>query len=190
MNNYKKYTPSPYRNSPKKTEPVPRSKMSLNESIQSRLGKYSFEIEIDQDVETINTLQIPGLVAFISKLYMNGKLVGIGRSQCLITQTFKVVQRITDIAFSGAIIDSVIRSAKYIENMDLQPKLSSNYSTSELQVKYDEPEQEMATSKQISYLRQLINVNVADDEERERRISALSQYTKQDASEAIEKYKQ
>lgn len=189
MNNFRKYTnsPSPYSKIEKKTDLQTKNRMTLEEAVKAKIGTVNITAEILEDLDTIQTLGIPNVVAFMCKISVAGRVVAIGRGSSIITPSFKVIERVVGSAFSSALIDGLVRSARSIESLNLTTRIPNSRSP-ELKAHYEEPESEPATEKQINYLRQLINTRIADEVERETRLCALEGISKDDASDMIQAF--
>lgn len=191
MNNFKRYTnsPSPYSKIQKTTDLMTKNKMTLEEAIKSKLGTVTITAEVLEDIDTINTLQIPNMIAFMCKVSVNGRIVALGRGSSIVTPTRKVIEYLVGSASSSAMIDGLVRCAKSIDSLNMTTK-NPNSRPPELKAHYEEPQSDPVSERQLSYLRQLINVNVHDEDERENRLSSLEQLTKEEASDMIEKFRQ
>ncbi len=189
MNNFKRYTnsPSPYSKIQKNTDLMTKNKMTLEEAIKSKLGRITISAEVLEDSDTICELQVPNIVAFLCKISVNGRVIAIGRGSSIITPQFKVIERVVGSACSSALIDGFVRSARSIESLNLATRLP-NSQPPELKAKYEEPETTPATDKQLNFLRQLINTRIVDEDEREAKLSALENVSKDDASDMIQSF--
>jgi len=191
MNNFKRYTtnPSPYTRIQNKTDLMTKNKMTLEEAVKSKLGTITITAEVLEDSDTIRELQVSNIVAFLCKISVNGRVIAIGRGSSIITPSFKIIERVVGSACSSALIDGFVRSARSIESLNLATRLP-NSNPPELKARYEEPESEPATEKQINYLRQLITINESDEDVRENKLSTLETITKEEASSWIESYRQ
>jgi hypothetical protein len=173
--------------------PVER-KDTVHEEMKKLLGTYNFSATFEIDNQTATTLKdIPGrVIAFICTLKIGDKIVGQGRGTTAINQINKFIVKNICFAFNGSLVDAIVRSTK-IQDMfrpDAIPHPWTNASpvpTSTYKVPDDE-ESDIATPKQVDYLRQLIQINVGDEDEREGMESQLSELTKSEASDMIKSF--
>ena|SRR3989344_3555467 len=191
---YKSRYPSPYQvNRKSYAAPKPEKKDALRDEMKKLLGEYSFTAKFEEDVQTANTFnQIPGIVAFICTLKMGDKVIGQGRGTTAINQINRFIVRNISFAFNASLVDAVVRSTKIQDSFrpDATPHpWTEANSASPSAYKADAPEtSDVATPKQVEYLRQLISVNM-DEGERENMESQLSEMTKQEASKMIESFR-
>src|SRR3989344_692392 len=192
---YKSRVPSPFRVNRSKPYQATKTeqKDTLRDEMKKLLGVYQFTATFEEDVQTATTFnQVPGLVAFICTLKMGDKVIGQGRGTTAINQVNRFIVRNISFAFNASLVDAVVRSTKIQDSFrpDATPHpWSEANSASPSAYKADAPEtSDVATPKQVEYLRQLISVNM-DEGERENMEAQLSEMTKQEASKMIESFR-
>jgi len=192
---YKNRIPSPFQVSKKKpfeTKNVAESDTVRGE-VNKLLGTYQFSATFEVDSQTASTLKhIPGLIAFLCTIKKGDQVVGQGRGTAVINQVNRFIVRTINFAFNAALIDAVVRSTKILDvfRPDSVPHpWTSTGSAPSSAYKVQDEESDIATPKQIEYLRQLIQVNVDEDDEREGMEAQLSELTKSEASKMIESFR-
>lgn len=129
------------------------------------------------------TLKTPGLVAVRCELSMDGKPIGIGHGSTAITRLNKGLDRALYSCLNGSLMSAVNSACKTLDVIRLestQPPLGEAYRAARGE------ENQPATDKQKSYLRELILLNCEDDTERQERINAIPSLTKEEASQQIQ----
>ena len=186
---YKTRIPSPFqvnRKKPFETKNVAESDTVRGE-VNKLLGTYQFSATFEVDTQTASTLKhIPGLIAFLCTIKKGDQVVGQGRGTAVINQVNRFIVRTINFAFNAALIDAVVRSTKILDvfRPDAVPHPWTN-----TDAKAPEEAPDIATPKQIEYLRQLIQTNVAEDDEREGMEAQLSELTRSEASKMIESFR-
>lgn len=191
---YKPRISSPYQVARKpQYSPVVKTD-TVSEEMKKLLGTYQFSATFEEDTQTANTLKhIQGrVIAFICTLKLGEKIIGQGRGTTAINQVNKFIVRNIGFAFNGSLVDAVVRSTK-IQDMFRadaipHPWIDAGSVPSSTYKVQDEEESDIATPKQVEYLRQLIQVNVGDEDEREGMESQLSELTKSEASDMIKSF--
>lgn len=194
MNNtatMKRYVRSPFQPTQRAQKTYAEQNHSVHpvrEEIDRVLGSYSLTAEIREDTQTLATMKhIGGMIAFICSLSRDGKVIAEGRGATVLGPNNKWLTRAVESAFNSALSDAVIRSTKVLGTF-----LSTAGSSVSLEEAYTAVEKEKnsepATDKQISYLRQLIQINVEDDQERDQWESQLGEMSKREACVAIEQF--
>ena len=134
----------------------------------------------------MSALKTPGLIAVTCELRMDGKPIGLGHGSTAISRLNKGIDRALYSCLNGALMSAINSACKTLDVMrleDTQERPSEAYQA----VTVDE--YEPATEKQREYLRQLIQVNVHDENEREGWESRINELTKNEASDAIAQFK-
>lgn len=160
----------------------------VREEMDKVLGSYALTAVIKEDTATLATMKhVGGLIAFICSLSRDGKVISEGRGATVLGPNNKWLTRAVESAFNSALSDAVIRSTKVLGTF-----LSTSGSAVSIEEAYNAMESqknsEPATDKQISYLHQLIQTNVEDDQERDQWESRLSEMSKREACAAIEQF--
>ena len=128
------------------------------------------------------TLKTPGLVAVRCELSLDGKPIGVGTGSTAISRLNKGLDRALFGCLNGALMSAINVSCKSLDVMRLgdAQELGEAYRAPQGQ------ETQLASDKQKSYLRELILLNIEDDTEKQQRINALGELTKEEASQQIQ----
>lgn len=190
MNNtaYKTRVPSPFQMARKPAYKRPEQTDTVREEMNKLLGTYQFSATFEEDTQTAATLKhIPGIIAFVCTLKKGDRVIGQGRGTTVINQVNRFIVRTINFAFNSALIDAVVRSTKILDvfRPDATPHPWNGPSV-ETSDSYESGEN--ITDKQKSYLLQLIQTNVADEDERENLVAQIDEYTKEEASQAIKRF--
>lgn len=184
---YKSRVPSPFQvaRKPVYTYKKEVAKDTVQEEINKLLGTYQFSATFEEDTQTATTLKhIPGIVAFVCTLKKGDKIIGQGRGTTVINQVNRFIVRTINYAFNASLVDAVVRSTKILDvfRPDAQPHAWNGADNA--------PEESFVgiTDKQKSYLLQLIQTNVTDEDEREGLVSQIDEFTKEEASQAIKRF--
>ena len=196
MNTYKNRVPSPFRVTAKKSygEPKKESKDTLRDEMRKLLGTYQFTATFERDTQTATTFeQIPGLVAFICTLKMGDKVIGLGRGATVINhQMSRFIVRSITYAYHASLIDAVMRATKLMDvfrpDAAGHPWSEKNSATLSPYKADDQESLDVATPKQVEYLRQLFKVNL-EESERENMEAQLTEMTRQEASRMIDSFR-
>ena len=167
----------------------------VQEEMQRLIGRYEFSAEFAVDTQTATTLKdVRGrVIAFICTLKLGDKIVGQGRGTTAINQINKFIIKNISFAFHGALVDAVAKSIK-IQDMfradsiphpwtEVSPAIASNHKVQ------GEEESDIATPKQVEYLRQLIQINIEEEDERTGLEAQLGELTRSEASRMIESFR-
>lgn len=160
----------------------------VREELDKVIGTYNLTAVIKEDTATLSALKhIGGMVALICSLSRDGKIIAEGRGATVLGPNNKWLTKAVESAANSALSESMIKATRVLGTL-LSPmgsavSLEEAYSAIETQ-KNSEP----ATDKQISYLRQLIQTNVDDDQERDSWESQLHDMSKREACAAIEQF--
>ncbi|MEK7112582.1 MAG: hypothetical protein AAB875_04600 [Patescibacteria group bacterium] len=158
------------------------------------IGSYNFTAEIQEDAQALALFNRPGLIAFVCTLKRNkggeNEVLGQGRGVAILNKLNRYVEKTIQAAASAALVDAVVKSTKVLDTLGIEMAVPAKPYVpvgEAYQAKPDESS-DGATPKQIEYLRQLIALNIFDDEERNRWEDQISSLTREDASEAIQKF--
>jgi len=162
------------------------------QEVKKNIGSFNFTAEIRQDTSTLNRFKhIPGLVAFIAILKRNGSTVGEGRGTAVINRANPYIEKIIRYASNSALIDSFVKSVKALGTLQVETT-SQQGAAIPIEDLYPDDKQttEMISDRQKTYLEQILNTRDMDEDERKNYLSSLRDFTKTEASEAIQKFKQ
>ncbi len=164
-------------------------KNPVHQEIKKNVGTFNFTATIEQDTQTLNRFKhIKGLIAFLCTLKRDGKVIGEGRGSATLNQMNKFIERTIRYAFNASLIDAIVRSVKSLDTLTIEPnKLQATpFSVKDLDKKETT---EMITDNQKRYLTELVYTNVTDDESIAKWENNLRDFTKVEASEAIQNFK-
>lgn len=183
---YRARVPSPFQVARKPQSPPVVKIDTVSEEMKKLLGTYQFSATFEEDTQTATTLKhIPGrVIAFICTLKLGEKVIGQGRGTTAINQVNKFIVRNIGFAFNGSFVDAVVRSTK-IQDMFRKDAIPHPWNGAD---GASEESFTGITDKQKSYLLELIQTNVADEDEREGWLSQIGELTKDEASQAIQRF--
>lgn len=182
---YKTRVPSPFQVARKPIYQKDVAKTdTVREEVNKLLGTYQFSASFEEDSQTVSTLKhVPGLVAFLCTIRKGDQIIGQGRGTSVINQNNRFIVRTIGYAFNASIVDAIVRSTKILDifRPDAKPHAWGGA---------DDVEDSFVaiTDKQKSYLTELIQSNVADEDEREGWLSQLGELSKDEASQAIQRF--
>lgn len=154
---------------------VQDKKNPIRAAIEQCLGTHTITAVIEEDMQTITTMGVDGLVSFLCTLSENGRILSQGRGSVVMSPTNRFIQKAIACAFNASVADAALRASRVLDM--IRDKTGTVEETNE---------SEPATAKQLEYLRQLIQVNIGDAHERSRRMSQIDGFTKDQASAAIQ----
>jgi hypothetical protein len=156
----------------------------VREEVNKLLGTYQFSATFELDTQTAATLKhIPGVIAFICTIRKGDQIIGQGRGTTAINQINRFIVRTINYAFNASLVDAVIRATKLLDiyRPDIKPHSWGGSDTAGDSF-------DCITDKQKSYLTELIQNNVNDEDEREGWLSQLDELTREEASQAIQRF--
>src|SRR3989338_490690 len=152
----------------------------IRDEVKKFCGTYSITATFEEDLQTLNSFgHIPGLIAILCTFKKDGQLISFGRSCAVFSKWNKYVERTISTAINGAFLSAANNATKVFEAL----RISQAEEVAGGSIQY--PEFQPASEKQKSYLLQLINTNVEDDDEREQLKSKIESINKDQASEMI-----
>jgi|SRR3989344_3930994 len=188
---YKPRIASPYQAPKKDPYDITAKNHPVRQEVQKCIGKYDLTAIFEEDVRTVDTLRIPGLIAFTCTIKNGDKVMGIGRGNAVISKVNKYVERTVHTAFNYSLIDAISKTTRIFDalyvNQNSQPQekevvLADAYKTR------DSYGVEPITEKQKTYLLELIHTNIRNEDERILRESQIDEFTKEEASRAIQSF--
>lgn len=191
MNNtatYKPHITSPYQVAKKHPFDISSSNHPVRKELLKNLGKVNLTINFSEDTVTAGMLKLQGLIAFICRIELDGKVVALGRSNAMISENSKYFDTLIKSTRDYSLVDGIAKlvrvNALRIGNQsyDKIAILDDAYKTR------DSSEVEMITDKQKSYLLELIHTNITREDERTKRSSQIAEFTKEEASRAIQSF--
>jgi hypothetical protein len=181
---YKTRVPSPFQVARKPYYQKELPKDTVQGEINKLLGTYQFSATFEEDTQTATTLKhIPGIIAFVCTIKKGDQIIGQGRGTSVINQNNRFIVRTIGYAFNASIVDAIVRSTKILDifRPDAKPHSWGGADTAEDSFVG-------ITDKQKSYLTELIQSKVTDEDEREGWMSQLGELTKEEASQAIQRF--
>ncbi|MBU1557810.1 hypothetical protein KKC45_02515 [Patescibacteria group bacterium] len=192
---YKNKVESPYQNMSKKAYDFQNPKHPINEEIIKNTGTLNLTATVKQDSPTLSVLKAtPGVVAFVCTLMKDNVVLGEGRSHTIINQNNKYFERSIRFTSNASIIDSVVKSIKtmdalFLNKTNQEKEIVTDEDIHEAKLEMEREEnKENITDKQKSFLTQLVNTNIADEDEKGRFLSNIPDLTKSEANKAIQSF--
>lgn len=196
--NHATYQPriaSPYQVAKKHPFDISSSNHPVRKEIMKHVGKYDLTATFKEDTATTNMLKhIPGLIAFVCTLEQGGRIIGIGRSNAVISETSKYFERVIQTAWSYSLIDSVSKMTRTIDTLQAKAtKPAYDYHKESMlddaiETRDSYREEEMITDKQKKFLLELIHTNIRNEDERSLRVSQIEEMTRAEGSRAIQSF--
>jgi len=153
----------------------------IKAEIAKNIGSFTFVARFEEDREAIDAFKNEGLIAYRCLLSTpDGKIIGIGHGLNVLSQENKWLSKSVKWAHSGAFIAAVTNAVKF---PDLSGNPTPDFGANSIASAF------MATEKQKDYLKELIDMNVTNDEERDQLLSNLDTMSRSDASELIQQLK-
>ena len=152
--------------------------------IEQCLGKYSLECVVEEDVSATAVMRQPGLIAFLSTLLRDGRVLAQGRGSAILNKANRYLDRAVRSAFNSSISDAAIRATKVLDTFIANP-IDEQALEEAYQARDVGSPPPMITDKQRSYLTELIHINISEERERGRMMSDMDSLTREQASEAI-----
>ena len=156
---------------------------------------FQLTASFEKDGETLASFtNAKDLVAFKCTLRReDGSVAGEGRGCASLSKNGNDENKTIKMASKSSLIDSVIHSshisAYFTQDLDEMPEFREQVVPTEKEVEPIRPETEnLATERQASYLKNLATDRIEDGEELNSFLSTISQMTKWDCSEAIQKF--
>lgn len=154
----------------------------IRTEINKHVGTYDISCVFEEDVQSAALYNHPGLIAYICTLKQGDRVICEGRGMSVLSQSNCYIGKSVKFAFNSALIDAVVRSSKF-------PDVFATYDgpVPSFGMQSDEygAEAFLATQKQKDYLKELIDMNIGNDDERNELLSNLDSMSKEDASELI-----
>jgi len=169
-----------------------REEHPMRERVRQLCGTCNLTATFSEDKATISTLKTPGLIAVQCVLSKDGQPIGIGHGSSVISRINRATERTVFSCFNGALMSAINSACKTLDVLRLEA--SDEQAESDKTAFYREAYQPkeanvptFATDKQKNYLRELISLN-CDEAECERWASQIDDLTKEEASEAIQRF--
>lgn len=193
MATFKSRIASPYQVEKKHPFDISSKEHPVRKEILKHIGKIDLTVSFSEDTATVNMLNIPGLIAFLCKIEQNGKVVALGRSNALISETSKYFDNIIRSCRDYSLVDGIAKlvratdtlrtnTSKLVYESSKEAMLDEAYNVKEVSAP------EMITDKQKKFLLELIYTNIRSEDERALRESQVDEMTRQEASRAISSF--
>lgn len=190
---YKTRIASPYQVAKKHPFDISSKEHPVRKEILKHVGKIDLSVKFREDTETIRMLNIPGLIAFVCTIEQNGKIVALGRSNALISETSKYFDNIIRSCRDYSLVDGIAKlvratdtlrtdTSKQVYDYSKEVMLDEAYKMKEVS------DPEMITDKQKKFLLELIHTNIQNEDERRLRASQIEEMTRTEASRAIQAF--
>jgi len=158
--------------------------------IEGCLGTYNLTAVVEEDMQTQSSMKhVSGLISFLCTLLKNGKVVSQGRGSSVLSPSNRFLSRAVASAFNSAVADAAIRATKVLDTFRSADGSVAPAVIDEAYKARDQYESAGITDKQKSYLLELIQTSVEDEDERSRWESQIDDMTKDEASSAIQSFK-
>lgn len=169
-----------------------REEHPMRERVRRLCGTYNLSATFSEDTATISTLKTPGLIAVQCVLSKDGQPIGIGHGSTIISRINRGTERATFSCLNGALTSAINSACKTLDVLRLEAsdEQAASDKTEMYRDRYEPRETSTSTSatdKQKNYLRELISLN-CDEAECERWASQIDDLTKEEASEAIQRF--
>lgn len=159
----------------------------VNDEIRKCVGVYNFSATIEQDMATLQKFShIPGIISFICTIRLNDIIVGEGRGTSVLSKVNRYIERTTRYSFNASLLDAMAKSLKMLDALQLDVSNQSNETTIVRKEPVANNSKLYITEKQKGYILELVKKRVKDKEERDRWQRTLDNFTREEASEAIQ----
>lgn len=190
---YKPHITSPYHQTAKKHPfDISSSNHPVRKEILKHVGKINLSVDFREDAETARMLKIPGLICFISSIELDGKVVALGRSNAMVSETSKYFDTLIKSTRDYSLVDGIaklvrvnalrIGTGKQTYDYEKEAVLDDAYKVR------DQRDVGMISEKQKKFLLELIHTNIQNEDERKLRESQIDEFTKEEASRAIQAF--
>ena len=161
----------------------------VREEIAKCLDTFQISATVEEDNQTLRTMKhVEGLIAFLCTLKQGSRVIAQGRGSSVLSPNNRYMQRAVRAAFNASLVDACIRGTKVLDTF--MPDANTKVQVAAVETpRIEASREDQVTDRQLAYLRELIRVQVHDEEERERWESQLEELTKEEASELIASFK-
>lgn len=175
---------SPYQMAEKAFDVRNNKKHPVHEEIKKVIGSFNLQITISEDFETLSLFKnLNGLIAFKCELKRGTDIIGIGRGASVLSRSSRYLEKSVHIAANSSLIDAVVRATKVL---DLLTGTESTVTNNAVMDAYKPDEDDSITPRQQSYLLELIDKNISDEDERSQWESRVGGLSRDEASDAIQ----
>lgn len=161
-------------------------------SVRRLCGTYNLSATFSEDTGTLSTLKTPGLIAVQCVLSKDGQNVGIGHGSTVISRINRGSERTIFSCFNGALMSAINSACKTLDVLRLEA--SDEQAVTDKTDMYREAYAPRESSgdapispRQKQYLLQLASINL-DEGDGEQFAAGIDSMTRQEASEAIQRF--
>lgn len=185
-NYYEPQIVSPFRVVGKKAVIGSRDKNHpIQEEVRKSVGLHNLTVEFSEDLETIKMFpNIQNLIAFTCRILKNGEVIGFGHAASALNKFNRFIDRAVRATIGASLVDAVVRS-KMLDALHFGPDQKESAVVDEAYEVMKSEESEPITTRQRSYLLELLNTKVDDEGERNKLVADLECMSKVDASDLI-----
>jgi hypothetical protein len=161
-------------------------KHPAHEEIRRLCGNaYNINVSFEEDKQTLGSFpHIPGLIAIRCILKRDGQIIAFGRGCGIFSRLNKYLERTISTAINGSFLSAANNATKVFEALRISEEgTEDKFEEISRPIQYQDFES--ASEKQKSYLRQLVTINVTDEDERNEITSRIDELNKDEASEMI-----
>lgn len=186
---YKPYVKSPFQVESKKMPVVQERHPAISQEIVKNIGEISFTATFKEDTETLGMFKNSNVVAFVCELKIGSQVVGFGRGFSALSTMNKYVERTVRSAYNSSLISAIVQASKMIDILNTTGyKRSAEIPSGGAYNPQAEKTPTPITEKQKSYLLELVQQNVSDEDEIIHWKTEINSMTKNEASQQIEKF--
>ena len=161
----------------------------IRKEIRRMCGDYRFTATFTEDTDALkNFPHISGLVAVKCLLAKDNQPLAEGHGYAILTRINKSIERTALVCINASFLSACNNACKIWDSLRLDaPAVTGPKGLGEEYRIQEEEVDNMATIRQVDYLKQLIQINL-DDPEREQRLAEVEGLTKEEASQAIAQF--
>lgn len=138
------------------------NKSLADEEIKECIGSYSFTLTVEEDKEAFSLFKNPYIIALKCTLRQEDRVLGIGRSNSVLSPKNKFLKNAVLYSWSASLIDAISKGVKTLNNLpkkdeaivieepDLEGRDKPAYFTNNDDLKY-------ASDKQRNFLKKLVS---------------------------------
>lgn len=161
----------------------------IRREIQRMCGEHQFTVRFSEATEELkNFPNVAGLVAVKCLLSKDNKPLAEGVGYAILTRINKSIERTAMVCVNASFLSACNNACKIWDSLRLEAAaLVGPKGLGEAYRMPGEGADNMATARQVDYLKQLIQINL-DDPEREERLAQVDELTKEEAGQAIAQF--
>lgn len=183
---------SPIQYRPKQQTPNVDRDDALRSHVRRLCNTLELSATFEEDVATLDTLNVSGLISVLCTLRKDGRVIGQGRGWSTVNRVNKYIDRSCSMAVNGAFLSACNNACKILDALRLEEmdEQAAADKTAMFREAYGAREEssDLATEKQKTYARQLLSLNVEDERRREEISASLDEMTKDEISGLIQRF--